>query len=189
MIELGDPYREMATTCSTRPMAEKKIIWKRFESEPFENGKFQAKVFSERFIDSAASVFRKAYPEVYGSPHEFVLMPERYPGRIALDENWEEDSRSKVYCMPVVVEFCGHTPQLSAQENHAAIEGRHLEDSPGFRGGVLYHVPGDLARHHPEVVHQGRLEGGRDFPGELRALEKTGPGVPGMCHPLLPFCP
>ena len=105
MIELGDPYREMATTCSTRPMAEKKIIWKRFESEPFENGKFQAKVFSEKFIDSAASVFRKAYPEVYGSPHEFVLMPGRYPGRIALDENWEEDSRSKVYCMPVVVEL------------------------------------------------------------------------------------
>ena len=102
MIELGNPYREMATTCSTRPLAEKKIVWKRFESEPFEKGTFQAKVLSERFIDSAASVFRKAYPEVYGSPHEFVLIPERYAGHIAFDENWEEDSRSKVCCMSVV---------------------------------------------------------------------------------------
>lgn len=105
MIKLGNPYKEMATTCMTRPIAEKKIVWKRFESEPFEERRFQAKVLSGRFINSAASVFRKAYPEIYGSPHEFVLMPERYEERIALDENWEEDSRKKVYCMPVVVEL------------------------------------------------------------------------------------
>jgi len=105
MIKLGNPYREMATTCMTRPVAEKKIVWKRFESEPFEEGRFQAKVLSGKFIDSAASVFRKAYPEVYGSPREFVLMPERYEEHIALDENWEEDSRKKVYGMPVVVEL------------------------------------------------------------------------------------
>ncbi len=105
VIELGNPYKEMATTCKTRPIGEKKIVWKRFESEPFEEGRFQAKVLSGKFIDSAAAVFRKAYPEVYGSPHEFVLMPERYKERIALDENWAEDSRKKVYCMPVVVEL------------------------------------------------------------------------------------
>jgi hypothetical protein len=64
MLKLGNPYREMATTCMTRPIAEKMIVWKRFESEPFEEGRFQAKVLSRRFIDSAASVFRKAYPEV-----------------------------------------------------------------------------------------------------------------------------
>ena len=77
MIKLGNPYREMATTCMTRPITEKKIVWKRFESELFEKERFQAKVLSGRFINSAASVFRKAYPEVYGSPHEFVLMPGR----------------------------------------------------------------------------------------------------------------
>jgi hypothetical protein len=105
MIELGNPYREMATTCQTRTVTEKKIVWKRFESEPFENGRFQAKVLSRRFIDSAAAVFRKAYPEVYGSPHEFVLMPEKYEWLIALDENWEEDRQRKVHCMPVVVDL------------------------------------------------------------------------------------
>ncbi|MFO7553764.1 MAG: hypothetical protein R6W88_01035 [Desulfobacterales bacterium] len=105
MIELGDPYKDMATTCKTRPIGEKKVVWNRFESEPFEERRFQVKVLSKNFIDSAASVFRKAYPEVYGSPHEFVLMPETYEERIALDENWAEDSRRKVYCMPVVVEL------------------------------------------------------------------------------------
>ncbi len=105
MIGLGSPYREMATTCKTRPTKEKKVVWKRFESEPFDDGRFQVKVLSKKLIDSAASLFRKAYPEIYGSPHEFVLIPERYEGFIALDEDWKEDSRSRVCCMPVVVEL------------------------------------------------------------------------------------
>ena len=64
MIKLGSPYREMATTCKTRPIKEKKVVWKRFESEPFEDGRFQVKVLSKKLIDSAASLFRNAYPEV-----------------------------------------------------------------------------------------------------------------------------
>jgi hypothetical protein len=105
MIKLGKPYREMATTCKTRPIKDKKIVWKRFESEPFEQGRFQAKSLCRDLVDSAASLFRQSYPEIYGSPHEFVLMPERYEGLIALEETWEQDGRSRVYCMPVVVEL------------------------------------------------------------------------------------
>jgi hypothetical protein len=105
MIELGDPYREMATTCLTRSIEEKKIVWNRFESEPFEEGRFQAKALSVKLINSAVSVFRESYPEIYGSPHEFVLRPEKYEARFVLDENWEEDSRKKIYCMPLVVEL------------------------------------------------------------------------------------
>ena len=105
MIKLGSPYREMATTCKTRATKAKKVVWKRFESEVFEQGRFQVKALSKNLIDSAASLFREAYPEIYGSPHEFVLMPERYEELIALDENWEQDSQGKVCCMPVVVEL------------------------------------------------------------------------------------
>ena len=105
MIELGSPYKEMATTCKTRPIREKRVVWKRFESETFGQGRYQARVLSRNLIDSAAALFRHAYPEIYGSPHDFVLMPERYEGLIALDDNWEEDSQNKVYCMPVVVEL------------------------------------------------------------------------------------
>lgn len=105
MTELGIPYREMATTCSTRRTSKKKVVWKKFESEPFENDRFQVKALSRKMTHSAALLFRKAYPEVYGSPHEFVLMPEQYEGLIALDECWQEDREKKVYCMPVVVEL------------------------------------------------------------------------------------
>lgn len=105
MNSLGKPYREMATTCKTRPLNRKRVSWQRFDSEPFEEGRFRAGVLSRRHIDSAAAVFRQSYPEVYGSPHEFVLIPEKYEDRIALEETWENDRRRKVYCMPVVVEL------------------------------------------------------------------------------------
>jgi len=137
MIELGDPYREMATTCKTRPIGEKKVAWNRFESEPFEKGRFQVKVLSKNLIDSAASVFRKAYPEVYGSPHEFVLMSETYEERIALDENWEEDSRRKVYCMPVVVELETNkvvaATMLTKIEKNLQVEFTFAATSPNYR--------------------------------------------------------
>ena len=84
MIGLGSHYKDMATTCKTRPTKEKKVVWRRFESEPFEDGRFQVKVLSKKLIASAADLFRNAYPEIYGSPHEFVLMPERYERLIAL---------------------------------------------------------------------------------------------------------
>jgi hypothetical protein len=120
MIDLGSHYRDMATTCKTRPTGEKKVIWRRFESLPFEDGRFQVKVLSKKLVDSAADLFRNAYPEIYGSPHEFVLMPETYEGLIALDENWEEDSRKRVYCMPVVVEL--HSERVVAATMLTKIE-------------------------------------------------------------------
>ena len=137
MIELGRPYREMATTCKTRPTKEKKVVWKRFESEPFEDGRFQVKVLSKKLIDSAASLFRKAYPEIYGSPHEFVLMPERYEGLIALDEDWKEDSRSRVCCMPVVVELETErvvaATMLTKIEKNLQLEFTFAATSPEYR--------------------------------------------------------
>jgi len=54
---------------------------------------------------------------------------------------------------------------------------------------VLYYLSGDLARHYPEVVHHGRLEGCRNFSGKLRAMEETGSGISGMRRSLLSFCP
>ncbi len=47
MMKLGRTYKEMATTCKTRPTKEKKVVWRRFESEPFEDSRFQVKVLSK----------------------------------------------------------------------------------------------------------------------------------------------
>ncbi len=104
-MKLGRPYREMATTCETRPTREKRVVWNRFESERFEHGRFQVKVLSRDLIDSAARLWRNSYPELYGSPQEFLFLPERYEAHFALEETWDDDYDKKVYLMPVVVEL------------------------------------------------------------------------------------
>ncbi len=145
MIQLGTPYREMATTCKTRPIQEKRVVWKRFESKPFEDGRYQAKVLSRKLIDSAAALFRRSYPEIYGSPHEFVLMPEHYEGLIALAESWEEDRQKKVYCMPVVVELQSEkvvaATLLSKIEKNLQVEFTLAATLPKYRlKNIMQHV-------------------------------------------------
>lgn len=99
------PYRKMATSCRTRPIREKRITWVKVESEPLIDGKYQVRVLRRGLIDSAAKLWRAAYPELHGSPHEFLLDPEHCERLVALEDSWEEDSRNKVYCMTVVEEL------------------------------------------------------------------------------------
>lgn len=95
----------MAVTCETRPIRKKHITWIKTESEPFHEGRYQVKTLRRDLIESAAEMWRSAYPEIYGSPHEFMLDPEMYEKMVALEETWEKDSTGKVYCMPVLVEL------------------------------------------------------------------------------------
>jgi len=104
-MESYSPYRQMATTCKTRPIREKRVVWTKIESEPFLEDRFQVKTLQRELIVSAAELWRSAYPEIYGSPHQFILDPDQYEKLIAIEESWEEDSKTKVYCMPVVVEL------------------------------------------------------------------------------------
>lgn len=101
----SQPYRKMASTCRTRPVGEKHITWSKVQSEPFLDGQFQVRTLRRDLIFEAAKLWRLAYPEIYGSPHEFLLHPDQYESRIALEDNWEEDRHTKVYCMTVVEEL------------------------------------------------------------------------------------
>ena len=105
VMESSNPYQKMATTCRTRPPREKRLTWTKVDTEPLLNGCYQAKPLRRELIESAAHLWRMAYPEVYGSPHEFLLDPDRYEQLIALEDTWEEDSGTKVYCMTVVEEL------------------------------------------------------------------------------------
>ena len=105
LMKSCSPYRKMATTCRTRPAREKCVTWKRVQSEPLMDGKYQVRPLRRELIESAVELWRISYPEIYGSPHEFLLDPDQYPRMVALEDSWEEDSRSKVYCMPVVEEL------------------------------------------------------------------------------------
>ena len=99
------PYKKMASTCRTRPIQQKRVVWTKVESEPFDQGRYQVKALRSSLVKSAAELWRLAYPELYGSPHEFLLDPDRYEPAVALEETWVEDAAKKVHCMPVVVEL------------------------------------------------------------------------------------
>jgi len=99
------PYRKMATTCRTRAVSQKRVVWPRFESKPFLDGRFQVRPLRRQLIESAAAFWRLAYPEIYGSPHEFLLDPEQYEKCVVLEDHWDRDAGGKVYCMTVVEEL------------------------------------------------------------------------------------
>lgn len=104
-MQRSQPYRKMATTCRTRPVSEKRIVWQRFDSEPFLDSRFQVKPLRRQLIESAAAFWRLAYPEIYGSPHEFLLDTGEYEKLVALEDTWDRDAGKKVYCMTVVEEL------------------------------------------------------------------------------------
>jgi hypothetical protein len=101
----SQPYQKMATTCRTRPIGQKRIRWTTVESEPFMDGKYAVSALRRDLIEPAVNLWAAAYPELYGSPHEFLFDPDQYEKLIALKETWEEDAVSKVYCMTVVEEI------------------------------------------------------------------------------------
>jgi len=101
-IEESRPYRKMATTCRTRPVRPKQIVWPKIEPVTLENGKYRMTLLRRDLIDAAARLWQLSYPELYGSPHEFLLDPDQYERWVALWDRWEEDAKSKVYCMAVL---------------------------------------------------------------------------------------
>ncbi len=96
------PYRKMGRTCRTRAPAERRVVWTLPEEGPLGDRRFRVQVLRRDLVESAAELWRAAYPEVYGSPHEFLLDPDRYEHLVAFQDTWEKDSSSKVHCMSVV---------------------------------------------------------------------------------------
>jgi hypothetical protein len=98
------PYRDMGQSCRTRPIRDKVVRWARPESRESREGSFVGRVLARADCAAAAELWRQAYPEVYGSSHNFMLFPEDYEDRMALAETWEEDSITKPHCMLVIEE-------------------------------------------------------------------------------------
>jgi hypothetical protein len=98
------PYRGMGTTCLTRPIRDKRVVWTKPEPRQHLEGRFVGRVLSRQDLPAAAELWRRAYPELYGSSHDFMLYPEDYEARMALAETWEVDSREKPCCMLVAAE-------------------------------------------------------------------------------------
>jgi ribosomal protein S18 acetylase RimI-like enzyme len=106
------PYRAMGQSCLTRAIRDKQVVWVKPEIKPHRHGQFVGRPLGRADLQAAAELWRRAYPEVYGSAHDFILYPEEYEARMAMTETWEQDSREKPCCMLVAEEVV--TSRLAA---------------------------------------------------------------------------
>lgn len=149
------PYRRMAQTCRTRPIRDKQVRWPWPEPRPYRQGRFVGRPLARGDMAPAAELWRWAYPEIYGSSHDFLLYPEEYEPLIALAEEWEGDSRGKPCCMLVAEETA--TSRLAAAtlmtkfDKNLQIEYTFAGTHPdyrrlglmGFLGGIMHRMVQD----------------------------------------------
>ncbi len=92
------PYRPMGWSCRRRLIRDKQVRWVRPEPLISTDGRFLVRPLREAEIDAAAELWRQAYPEVYGSIHDFILFPEEYPAHFIWEEKWDE-AQERPCCM------------------------------------------------------------------------------------------
>jgi hypothetical protein len=142
------PFRPMGRSCQTRPIREKTVRWVRPEPQESRDGRFVGRPLGRADIDAAADLWRRAYPELYGSSHDFMLYSEDYEARMALAETWEVDSLAKPGCMLVVEEKA--TARLAAAslmtkfDQNLQIEWTFAGTHPDFRRLRLMGLLGDM---------------------------------------------
>jgi hypothetical protein len=140
----------MGKSCQTRPIREKVVRWVKPEPRESRDGRFQGRPLGKPDIEAAAELWRHAYPELYGSPHDFMLFPEDYESRMALVETWEEDSVRKPCCMLVVREKS--TGRLAAAslmtkfDRNLQIEFTFAGTHPDYRQMGLMSLLGEMMR-------------------------------------------
>ena len=142
------PYRVMGQSCRTRPIREKVVRW--VKPEPWESpdGAFVGRPLARGDLEAAAELWRRAYPELYGSSHDFMLHPEEYEDRMALVETWAEDSVGKPCCMLVIQERA--TGRLAAGslmtkfDQNLQVEWTFAGTHPEYRQMGLMGLLGDM---------------------------------------------
>lgn len=85
------PYRQMATTCRTRPIDSAPLQWPPLPPLTAELADLRWDFVSQKEIPLIADVWKEGYPELIGSSFDFLFHPEMYKGNILLRENYEQD--------------------------------------------------------------------------------------------------
>ena len=151
------PFRPMGTTCLKRPIREKQVIWRRPEPTLHRNGRFMGRLPELKDVAAAAELWRQAYPEIYGSAHDFLLFPEEIPGKVALAETWEADALTKPCLMLVAEEMAtgrlGAATLMTKYDRNLQIEYTFAGTHPEFRRQGLMTILGSMM--HRTVLASG----------------------------------
>ncbi|MCL6622344.1 MAG: hypothetical protein K6T55_09610 [Syntrophobacterales bacterium] len=149
------PFREMARTCDTRPLRDKRVRWVRPEPRLSRDGRFLARLLRREELDAAAGLWRAAYPELYGSVHDFLLFPEECAARVALEDAWEEDSEGKPCLMLVAAERrsgrLAAATLMTKMDRNLQIEFSFAATHPEFRRQGLMYLLGEMMHHLAEA--------------------------------------
>ncbi|MEJ5329392.1 MAG: hypothetical protein WHT07_04500 [Desulfobaccales bacterium] len=149
------PFREMARTCETRPIREKRVKWVRPEPRLSRDGRFLARLLRRQELTAAAELWRTAYPELYGSVHDFLLFPEECEARVALEDTWQDDALHKPCLMLVAEEKA--TGRLAAAtlmtktDRNLQIEFSFAATHPEFRRRGLMYLLGEMMHRLAEA--------------------------------------
>jgi ribosomal protein S18 acetylase RimI-like enzyme len=142
------PFRQMGRSCRTRPLRDKVVRWVKPEPREHLEGRFVGRPLARADLTAAAALWRQAYPELYGSGHDFMLYPEEYESRMALVETWEADALRKPCCMLVAQEVA--TSRLVAAslmtkyDQNLQIEYTFAGTHPEYRQMGLMGLLGDM---------------------------------------------
>ncbi len=142
------PFRPMGQHCRTRPISDKRVSWMRPQPWETRDGRFAGRLLLRGDFEDAAELWRQAYPELYGSVHDFMLFPEDYEARLALLETWEEDAFRKPCCMLVAEEkatgVLAAASLMTKFDRNLQIEWSFAGTRPDYRQMGLMALLGDM---------------------------------------------
>ena len=95
------PYKNMGESCKLREIGDKKVVWPLIDHVDPDNPNFRLRIIALKDVNAVAELWRAAYPDVYGSIHEWILHPEEYEGRVAFTDDWEKHCHSMPYAVMV----------------------------------------------------------------------------------------
>lgn len=133
------PYGNMAKTCETRKIKEKKIIWP--DREKVIDDRFVIRAMGRKDVDEVTELWRASYPEVYGSIHEWMLFPDEYEQKMAFKETWDHDAVHRqfatIVCDDLKNQKLVFANLLTKFDVNLHVEASFFAIHPDFRKGNL----------------------------------------------------
>lgn len=135
------PYKQMGKTCELRQIVDKRVIWPFIDHMDPDVSNFRLRSITRDDLEAVAELWRAAYPEVYGSVHEWILDPEAYEERVAFAENWAEHSKTRSHAVMVGEDLEAQKIVMSSiytkWDKNLQVEASFIAIHPDYRKGPM----------------------------------------------------